>query len=414
MAANKHQVQSLQFIFTPEGFYPDAYTAARSDQERALLARFERDRYEALYRMGLEERPENLSPSAAFLYLLSDTFFKKLTDLPALELLREKAVAELSEEDTARLLQAVPFVLGSEHVTPEWLARMFEALGQVFAREIKGYDGTVAMYMTEQNQRLRVPERIFFHLVENKDAEFPFAFLATYATKGADGKVRHVPLQYALTEYQNEREKLLKLLSCLNQAAEVSSLIAEFMEKGEMFHPLKLTSEEAYTFLKQVEAIEATGILCRIPNWWKKKAAAVSMSVRLGENKPSMLGFDTLVSLQPGLEVDGVPLTEADIRSLLAQTEGLALLKGKWVEVDHQRLRALLAQLEGLPDSITLKDALQLELGTDKAQADVGELVTNGAWLASLLANLRKPESIQSTALPKTFRAQLRPYQKSG
>lgn len=414
MAANKHQAQSLQFIFTPEGFYPDAYTAVRSDQERALLARFERDRYEALYRMGLEERPENLSPSAAFLYLLSDTFFKKLTDLPALELLREKAVAELSEEDTARLLQAVPFVLGSEHVTPEWLARMFEALGQVFAREIEGYDGTVAMYMTEQNQRLRVPERIFFHLVENKDAEFPFAFLATYATKGADGKVRHVPLQYALTEYQNEREKLLKLLSCLNQAAEVSSLIAEFMEKGEMFHPLKLTSEEAYTFLKQVEAIEATGILCRIPNWWKKKAAAVSMSVRLGENQPSMLGFDTLVSLQPGLEVDGVPLTEADIRSLLAQTEGLALLKGKWVEVDHQRLRALLAQLEGLPDSITLKDALQLELGTDKAQADVGELVTNGAWLASLLANLRKPESIQSTALPKTFRAQLRPYQKSG
>ena len=84
-----------------------------------------------------------------------------------------------------------------------------------------------------------------------------------------DGKVQHVPLQYALTEYRGKREKLLELLACLNRAAEVSQLIAEFVEKGELFHPLRLTAEEAYTLLKQVEEIEKTGILCRIPNWWK-------------------------------------------------------------------------------------------------------------------------------------------------
>lgn len=414
MTATETKTHSLQFVFTPDGFCLDACPETLSDHERELLGRFEKDRYQALYRIGLKERPENLSPSAAFLYQLSDTFFKKLTDLPALELFRENAAVELSEEDIARLLQAVPFVIGAEYVTPKWLAQIFGELGAVFARELRDYDGTVSMYLTEQNQRLRVPERIFFHLVENKDADFPFAFLATYATKGTDGKVRHVPLQYALTEYQNERENLLKLLSCLNHAAEVSDLIAEFMENGEMFHPLKLTAEEAYTFLKQVEAIEATGILCRIPNWWKKRNTVISTSVRLGEEKPSMLGFDTLVTVQPGLEVDGVPLTEEDIQALLAQTEGLALLKGKWVEVDHQRLRALLAQMENLPDSMTLKDALRLELGTSTPQADVGELVTNGTWLASLLANLRKPESIRSAVLPQTFRVQLRPYQKSG
>ena len=89
----------------------------------------------------------------------------------------------------------------------------------MFAQEIAAYDGTVSLYLTEQSQRLRVPERIFFHMVENKDGALPFAFLATYATKDADGRVRHVPLQYALTEYKNEREKLLALLSCLNRAA---------------------------------------------------------------------------------------------------------------------------------------------------------------------------------------------------
>ena len=282
------------------------------------------------------------------------------------------------------------------------------------AQEIKAYDGTVAMYLTEQSQRLRVPERIFFHLVENKDAEFPFAFLATYATTDTDGRVRHVPLQYALTEYKNEREKLLNLLSCLNRAAEVSDLISSFMGNGEMFHPLKLTAEEAFTFLKQVEAIESVGILCRIPNWWRKKAASVSMSVRMGEDKPSLLGFNTLISLQPTLEVDGVALSQADIQMLLSQTEGLAFLKGKWVEVDHKRLRSLLAQMEDMPEEVTLMDTLRMELGAEKAPPDVGGLVTNGAWLASLLASLRKPETIRSVTPPQTLQATLRPYQENG
>lgn len=97
-----------------------------------------------------------------------------------------------------------------------------------------------------------------------------------------------------------------------------------------MFHPLRLTSEEAYEFLKDIEAIEETGILCRIPNWWRKKAAVPALAVSLGDEKPSMLGFDTLVAVKPKLMVDGVELSEKDIRRLLSQTEGLALLKGKW------------------------------------------------------------------------------------
>ena len=117
-----------------------------------------------------------------------------------------------------------------------------------------------------------------------------------------------MPLQYALTEYRDDREKLLTLLSSLNRAAEVSPLIAELMESGEMFHTLKFTVDDAYSFLKDIEKIEETGILCRIPNWWRKKNSMLSVNVKLGEEKPSMVGFDALVSLQPSLEVDGVRL----------------------------------------------------------------------------------------------------------
>lgn len=402
----------IQFIFTKDSFLLDAEPERLDEEDRALAALYAQDRRRLLYRLGLLPEPAGSSPSRAFLARLADAFFRALTDLPDLELLRENAVAALSRENASQLLRSVPFALGAEYIDREWLELQFRDMNEVFAEEIAAFSGTVALYLTEQSQRLRVPERVFFHLVENKDSEFPFAFLATYATRDQNGQVRHMPLQYALLEYQNERDKLLALLSCLNRAAAVSPLIGGFMENGEMFHPLKLTGEEAYEFLTQVEAIEAAGILCRIPNWWKKRAMAVSLSVSLGEKKPSLLGFDTLVSVQPRLMVDGMELTPEDIHLLLAQTEGLALLKGKWVEVDHARLRMLLEQMEHMPGEVTLLDALRQELSPE--DADVGPLVSNGEWLGGLLNRLRRPETMEHPALPPTFHAQLRPYQENG
>ncbi len=403
--------ERLHFIFTENDFYPDV---AEADGTKKGVELFRRNRYYALYQMAFEERKQQMTPTGNFLYMVSNTFFKCLTSLPELEIARENVKPELSAEDLELLLQAVPFAIGAEYVTEEWLRSVFLRLTQIFAEEIQGYDGTVELYLTEKNQHLHVPERIFFHLVENKEADFPFAFLATYATKEESGKVKHVPLKYALTEYKNEREKLLELLACLNRASEVSELIAGFVENGEMFHPLRLTAREAYVFLKDVEVIESIGILCRIPNWWKRKTARLSVSVNLGEEKTSMLGFDTLISVQPRLMADGVPLTEEDVRMLLEQTEGLAFLKGKWIEVDHKRLRELLGQMEELPEEITLLQAMQMELGEKENNADVGTLVSNGKWLSELFTNLKKPETMRSAIVPKSFKATLRPYQKSG
>lgn len=411
-----NSTKQLRFIFTSNAFYPDITDAMSEEEKKEAEKWLSPDTYQMLYHFASGKRPENLSSSARFLFEVSASFFQTLTDLPELEIAREKVKLSQMDERIDYLLDIVPFGLGTEYINASWIKGIFKELLKIYRKEIKAYEGTVSMYLAERDQDLHVPERIFFHLVENKDDETcPFAFMATYASKDENGKVKHYPLKYALTEYKNDREKLLTLLSCLSKAADVSELIAEFMVKGELFHPLRLTSEEAFSFLNDIEKIEATGILCRIPNWWRKKAMNVNLSFKIGEDQPSLLGFDSLMSANPSLTIDGVELTEEDIRDLLNQSEGLAMLKGKWIRVDHTRLRDLLEKMKKHPENLTLMDAMRMEMEEDEnIDVDNGVTITNGQWLSSLLNNLRHPEHIRNVKVPEEVQANLRPYQKVG
>jgi len=406
--------KQMRVIFTEEDFYTEESTEA-SDELRIWQEEFKKDRHYAWYLLGQRGCPKDADPSVRFLCRVAESYFRLLTSLPELEISRED-VEVAPDADTIRMLEeTIPFVIGSEYLDEKWFQKAFEKLHHIFREEIKSYQGTVAMYLAEQSQQLHVPERIFFHLVESKETEeYPFAFLATYATKNAAQKITHMPLQYALVEYQNEREKLLKLLACLNRASEQSEFVRRAVESGEMFHPLRLTAEEAYELLKEIPQIEAAGILCRIPNWWRKKAMTVNMTISIGEEQPSLLGFDSILSTVPHLEVDGVQLTEEEIEMLLRQTEGLAFLKGKWIEVDHARLAMLLKEMDSHEGGISLLQALRGELGDTALPEDVGALVSNGKWLSELLQKLRKPEKIRKSRVPASVHAELRPYQKNG
>ena len=327
-------MDKVRFIITKEGFrVDDAVSAEREVQ--SWTEQFEKTPYEALYSLAFRERPDCFDAAGIFLCQLAERFGGELTSVSGLELSRANTELAPSEESIEILLNSVPFMLGAEFVTKTWIKRQYRKLLAVFKKQIAEYPGKVSLYFAEKSQKLHVPERVFFHLVENIEGEFPFAFLATYATKGDGGRVRHVPLQYALTEYRDERSKLLELLACLNKAAEQSKLIGDLMESGELFHPLGFTAEEAYAFLQDVPVFESCGILCRIPNWWKKRNHYFALTVKMGEDKPSLFGLDAVLNMAPSLTIDGVPLTESKIRDLLSQTEGLSFIKGKWVEVNH-------------------------------------------------------------------------------
>ena len=403
----------MRFIITEKSFYMED-GGVLSEELQVWRKEFKRDKEYAWYLLGLKGCPPDADISMRFLSRVAESYFRCLTSLPALELSRENTEFYGDADTVSKLEAAVPFMIGAEYLDGKWIDRAFDVLHNIFQREIAAYQGTVEMYLAEQSQQLRVPERIFFHLVESNEEEgFPFAFLATYATKNDSGKINHMPLQYALVEYQTEREKLLKLLACLNIASEKSDFVREAVESGEMFHPLKLTAQEAYQFLTEIPVIEEAGILCRIPNWWKRRAMMVSMNVSLGDERPSFLGFESVLSMTPHLEVDGTRLSREDIELLLKQTEGLAFLKGKWIEVDHSRLEQLLKEMEEPREGMTFLQALR-GAPTDLLPEDEGVVISNGKWLSELLQKLRKPETMRKARVPASVHAQLRPYQKNG
>ncbi len=415
----KLQDDRLHFLINENGFTVEIRGDIPEDNERLAYwyTKFREDRYQTLYNIGFNEKPDCLDVAGSFLYLLSDTYQKYILSRPELEIARDGLALDLEEDILDRLQRSVPFAPGSEYIDREWICSQLDILHDIYCREIAAYDGTVALYLADKSQHLRVPERIFFHLVENHDDdEYPFAFLATYSTRLRGKKIVHKPLHYALTEYKKDRDKLMLLLSCLNRVSEVSALIGEFIRSGELFHPLRLTTSEAYRFLKDVPAIEGTGVICRVPNWWKKNSSTVFMDVKIGQDKAPLMGLDTMVSMKPELIVDGVPLTREEIERLLGESEGLEYLKGRWVEIDHARLQDLLDAMDGVKGEISLKDALRLQMGeeTESLSPDVGRLVSNGEWLSRLLVKMTSPGSMRQTALPKNFKAKLRPYQNTG
>ena len=417
----KTKLPQLEFIFTQAAFVCDPKrdengSPLLASSSLAWLSKFEDDRMAALYELGLGEPEGWFTPSMRFLHRVASTFIRDVVGHPDVEVARGDIECAPDGPTVERLLLALPFAPGAGYVDAAWIEGVYAGLRAVFKAEIDSWEGTIASYVAERTQNLRVAGRIFFHLVDNPDGAqdgFPFAFVATYATSDEGGKVVHVPLRYALTEYEHDQRKLLGLLGGLGAAAEASDLVSELMESGELFHPLRIGADDAHRFLLDVSALGEAGVICRVPNWWRTRSSRAYVSVRVGQDKPAALGADALLSLAPSLMVDGVALAEAEIEDLLRRSEGLAFIKGKWVEVDHARLGELLQRMEDARGgAMGFFEALRTVAAAPEADGMVE--TTRGAWLDGLVQRMRDPAAIEDYEKPPSLAATLRPYQQVG
>lgn len=430
--------KELIALINPEGFEIDWQVNDEQAEERVgeqvgdsqiltqekQYAGFQEDSYKELFYLGFSNPNMPMSDSIRFLYMIAASFVKALARNPEIEFLREKIIVEPETEEIDYILHSAPYMNGMEYLNKSWIRRIWNGLNAVFSTEIRAYKGYVADFFTSQNPDIHPVGRIFFHLVESRKEDYPFAFLATYSTGiGNDGKSKHLPLKNALIEYKDDNKKLLELLSTVNKASQKSVFISELVDSGEIFHPIGLTGKEAYTFLKEIPLYEEAGILCRMPNWWKNKSNSLRLSVSIGKNEPSRLGFKALVDFNARLSIGNEKITVDELKKLLSETEGLAFIKGKWVEVNHEKLRETLLAFEQAQKltgnaGMSMMEAMHFQLNASEIMKIPGEAceleVTNGEWLDTVVSRLTHPDEIEVASCGGDFHAELRTYQQRG
>ncbi|QAT40648.1 DEAD/DEAH box helicase [Clostridium sp. JN-9] len=425
--------KELIVIFTQTGFIVDYEIVPKKNlseenqkKQEEWYTRFSKDKYKALWELGFSKQDDWMSQSISFLNFLANKLIMKISRQPDIEFTREEAELSLDYDELDEIKSMIPFSIGTEFINNEWISFIFEKIADIYRKEISGYKGTVKDFLMERNNNINVVGRVYFHLVENKDENYPFAFLATYSTENKDAgvhKAKHVPLKNALLEYKDDKEKLLQLMSTISKAADKSEFISQLMESGELFSPLKFTKKEAYTILKEIPIYEEAGIMCRIPNWWRKKSNSLRLSVHIGEKEPSKIGMDALLSFEPEILLGEEKISKEELKKLLLESEGLTLIKGKWVEIDKNKLSQVLEAYEkadslSKEEGLTISEAMRMELNPEEGlginEEYVDLQVSNGAWLKKVRETMIKPEIIKEVKPSEDFHATLRPYQNTG
>ena len=178
--------------------------------------------------------------------------------------------------------------------------------------------------------------------------------------------------------------------------------------------------------LEDVATLEQAGLVVRMPAGWPGgHPSRPRVEATVGAKAPSLVGAEQLLDFAVEVTLDGETISREEIERLVAATDGLAMLRGKWVEVDHEKLKAALdryAEIErlALREGISFGKAMRLLAGADIGERDAtrdaaawGE-VKAGEWLAETLTACRRPEALAAALPGETLKAALRPYQEVG
>jgi non-specific serine/threonine protein kinase len=419
---------------TPHGRLLLAPSDEAPELEPALAERvrqaFARGPGHGLLRLGAAEVGQVFPPAFAYWREFGARYVTLLCTRPDLEE-RRPAIPPPPEHDLEALALAAPEMRGAEYLSAAVLRSLWAEIGEAFSAEQAEAGATVQELLKRLSPVWNVVGRVHFNLAENrKDERAPFAFLATYTGRlSAHGKAQHQPLGQALREYAGaaQKERLLSLLLPVQRAAERCAWLKQMVEAGELFHPLRWSVQEAFRFLGDVPELEQAGIVVRMPATWRAgRPARPRVTATVGGEAPAGLGKDALLDFSMEVTLDGETLSPAEVRALLSGSNGLALIRGQWVEVDRERLERTMerfrqAERLAAEGGLSFAEAMRMLSGAnigedgEPEQADsLWSRVVAGPWLAETLKGLRSPVGLAKMDPGRDLHGTLRPYQEVG
>ncbi len=401
------------------------------DLQRRLRDAFARGSGYGLLQLGAATLGSALPPALSYWRELGARYVTAVCNRPAAaETAHDHHVPAPPAAELERIAAGAPAMVGAEYLTPHVVRKLWAELETAFVAQLAESRSSIQDFLKQLSPAWNLVGRVHFNLAENrKDEEAPFAFLATYTTQlSAHAKPQHLPLGQALRDYAgvSNKARLLALLIPVQRASETCAWLKTMVNNGEIFHPLRWSAAEAFQFLRDVPRLESAGVVVRTPAAWHgNRPSRPQVTATVGGKRPSTLGHDALLDFRMEVTLDGESLTAKEMRELLSHSHELALIRGRWVEVDRPRLERMIAQFKAVErlaadGGITFAAAMRMLAGADVADeaservdSDWARVVA-GPWLGETLAALRGPEGLARVEPGAALRGKLRPYQQMG
>lgn len=409
---------------TPSGRL--AFDLAEADASPAaqdLAARFAADWREGLFCLGARRDGLTHHGAVRFWAGVAARYLTAVCHLPESQTIPEPP----TRDEFEGWVENAPPMPGGEYLRVDMLETIWSGLVD-WGQEAMARDGGIEHFLRKRAPDWNAVGRVTFHLAENpRDPSQPFAFMASFTSGvGADGQVRHLPLRKALELHAGTRNKpaLVKLLTPIQEAAARCDWVRIMVENGDIYRPTAWPTERAYMLLRSIPPLEDSGLVVRVPDWWKKRPRP-RVAVVIGESSRPLLGVESLLDFRASVTLDGTPLSPEDVEALLAGEDGLVLFKGTWVEVDRERLRQALEHWRTMEreagDGLSFIQGMRLLAGTsldlrDQSMAEEERNwsdVVSGQALREILHGLRHPARLEKP-MAAGIAATLRPYQREG
>ncbi len=407
---------------------PNAHVAVNE----ALHQAFATSSAHGLLALAARRRETHTWPAAWLFWRdFADAYLTALAHTPTVNDGEEIAAIAAPSALFSAFALRVPAMRGAEYAAPEIFAQLWQELDALARREAHSAGG-LKPWLQGIHPALHLLGKVTFHLAENKRAPAtPFAFMATYTHRlSAQDKPVHLPLARALEQYAgaNNQTALRALLEPVQLAAAHSVWTRALLDSHHIFAPQAWTPAQAHVFLREVPVLEQSGIITRIPDWWRNgRGTRPQVSVRVGGAVKGVgLGLETLLNFSVAATLDGTALTPAEWRALMNAESGLVLLRGQWVEVDSEKLAGVLkhwqqVQKDAAGDGISFLEGMRLLAGVrlsestaaETAVTDWSEVAADG-WLRETLETIRKPDTLAAFDANRHLAATLRPYQATG
>ncbi len=423
-------------VLTPHGRLllteSDDAPAIPPDLSERLQGAFERGSGHGLLQLGAGEVATVLPPVLGYWRDLGARYVTAVCTLPDVGAGRAlPPVPSLPPEALESLAASAPPMTGAEYLTPSVVESLWNEIDTAFRLELSQSKAAVQEFLKGKSPAWNLVGRVHFNLAENrKDEAAPFAFVAMYTTRlSAHAKAQHAVLGRALSEYAGaaNRPRLLSLLLPVQRAAAQCAWLKAMVDAGEIFHPLRWTPAEAFQLLTDLPRLEAAGVVVRVPGSWRaNRPPRPQVSATIGGKPPSGLGTEALLDFRMEVTLDGEPLTAAEVANLVAGSDGLHFVRGRWVEINREKLKRMLDEFRSVEKAaadtgVTFAEAMRMLAGAnvvgekvaDSAAPDWSRIVA-GPWLADTLEGLRRPDVLARVEPGEALKATLRPYQHAG